>query len=68
MSVDLKSDKGLLYIAFYGTCVSMFRAGSIAQARRQLRARLGKGREFNLRRATDLDVARWADAGGKAIR
>lgn len=68
MTVALKTDKGLLYIAFYGTCVSMFRAGSIAQARRQMRARLGKGRDFNLRRATEADIVRWSDAGGKGLR
>jgi hypothetical protein len=68
VTVALKTEKGLLYIAFYGTCVSMFRAGTIAQARRQMRTKVGKGAEFNLRRATETDVARWVDAGGKGVR
>lgn len=66
-SLGLSTADGHLYIAFYGTCVSLLRASDKRHAERRLRARLGKGSAFNVRRATRADIDRWAEAGGRTV-
>lgn len=64
----LENRRGRLWVAFWGTCVSLVRAKTEGDASQKVAQHLIPGWPVRLRPATEADLEQWVRGGGRQER